>query len=119
MITFTLNSKPCSLSNGIADTLSLIEKGEIWMEGHDEKKICVLLNESRAFVMYLPDNGGDSYSVVDKDEPEDEFEEFVLSNGQEDEYPKTMTVDKDTMIKILEHYYKTGNQYQGVQWVEE
>jgi hypothetical protein len=98
-------------------SIANLKSAEIWLEGYNEKKLCILLNETRAFFMYL-DEEESSYMVYDESESEDDYEDFLLSNGQLDEYPKAMTVDRNNINDAIKHYYNTGQRFKDMNWIE-
>ena len=113
--TYILNSKE--------DIDKIIEKlnsfnGEIWVEYTEESKICILLNATRIYLMYLNDDS--SFVVLDKNI--DDFnltEEFILSNGQIDEYPLYQTISRKRLNEIIDMFIKKQDKFiESFEWLE-
>ncbi len=64
------------------------EFNEIWISGHGQSNFSLLTNKNSAFVMYLREEGDSGFSSRSSQQDSIEYEEFMLSNGQLDEYPK-------------------------------
>ncbi len=112
--TYILNSKE--------DIDKIIEKlnsfnGEIWVEYTEESKICILLNATRIYLMYLNDDS--SFVVLDKNI--DDFnltEEFILSNGQIDEYPLYQTISRKRLNEIIDMFIKKQDKFiESFEWL--
>ncbi len=120
MVKFIVNNKSLIAQKEIDDILldiNGLKFAEIWIEGHEKGKLCVLMNNTRVFFMYLKSDES-SYLIFDENESEDYNEDFLLSNGQIDEYPKNMTVDREVANDIIRCYYLSGKRYDNINWVE-
>ncbi len=106
------------------DLERMIEKlnsfnGEIWLEYTEESKICILLNSSRIYLMYLNDDS--PFVVLDKNI--DDFsltEEFILSNRQIDEYPLYQTISRDILNRVVQTFIVNQDRLTNdFEWIKE
>lgn len=114
--TYTPNSKE--------DIDKIIEKlnslnGEVWVEYTEESKICILLNNSRIYLMYLHNDR--SFVVLDKNINNFSLiEEFVLSNGQIDEYPLYQTISREKLNNIIQSFIINQDTFiNNFDWIKE
>ena len=100
---------------------------EVWLErddgdGVDHGSMALLASGDRAWLMHLRHHDGDSgFSSRDPDYAgrEDAVLPFMLSNGQEDEYPVAWTIARDEAYRALEHFMVTGERAPWVTWHED
>ena len=91
---------------------------EIWLErdggdGVDHGSMALPASGDRAWLTHLRHHDGDSgFSSRDPEhsgsEDWDDVLPFMLSNGQEDEYPAAWTIARDVAYLALEHFMVTG-----------
>jgi hypothetical protein len=86
--------------------------------GFDERELCILINKERAFFMFLEDKDGTNYVSYDKNEAEHPAEDFLLSNGQLDEYPKNMTKPKKIIFEVAKQFWQNGERHNKINWIE-
>jgi len=94
--------------------------GELWLTRYEEDSLSLLIEPSRAFVMYLA-FPGDSGGVTAHDPRmtgSPKRASFTLSNGQVDEFGYEETLPKDEAIAIVDHFLRTGELAPWVRWVE-
>ena len=120
----TVNGRSTNISRGedlqeIMQQIFTEEYHEIWLSGHQESQLCVMLNQNSAFAMYLKYGGDQGFrthsSVYNLSK---EVEEFRLANGQVDIYPKGWLLKKEQAKGIIETYVNTGLMDSRVKWIE-
>ena len=47
------------------------------------------------------------------------YENFILSNGQMDEYPTENLVDKSDANEAIREYFKSGKMLESLNWIEQ
>jgi|GEM_PF-1465576 len=92
---------------------------EYSFSGHDETTIILLRNSTHSFAIYLRFNGDAGCTTHNPKGTTIEMKDFILTNGQRDEYPTALLVDNKDGLEILQFYLLTGKMYQGVEWREE
>lgn len=84
---------------------------EIWLDaGEDGPALAMLVNSERARLMYLRDREGDpglSSRNPTYSGPSDALMEFVLDNGQLDEYPIAWTLPTEHAMAACEYFVAT------------
>ncbi len=91
---------------------------EIWISGFGDASLTILMNQDKAFMMYLRNEDDSGFNSLDSEIETDEMMKFLLSNGQMDEYPLNFLVDKELAGKALLEYYKSGEMWNGIKWLE-
>jgi hypothetical protein len=91
---------------------------EYSITGHGETSIIVLMNSRFAMATYFRFSGDSGLTTHNPNGNED-VAYFTLANGQEDEYPNSLLVDKPQGYEILAHYFLTGENYDRIKWIEE
>jgi len=93
------------------------EYREIWIE-NDKANMCALAAGKIAWLMFLRFNGDAGFSSRNPNYTgaKDEMLEFMLSNGQMDEYPLSWTLPEETWVKAILHFAKTGQPIKTIQW---
>jgi len=102
--------------------------------------ICALINEQHAWLMFLPEEGAAGFSTrnpshaanADASEEGDDEEllgmfedddeetiEYLLSNGQVDEYPAAWDVGKVEALKALEYFFANQGMAPWLVWNED
>lgn len=92
---------------------------EYTLRGHDETAILLVRNSTQSLAIYLKYNGDLGFTTYNPKGTSLEMKEFILTNGQKDEYPTSFLVDNKDGLEILKFYLLTGEMYQGVEWREE
>jgi len=119
----TINEEDIVISNKtdlieVLNSLEEKEKSEIWIEKDDRECLTILINKSRLFSMYLKDyEDGESITCFDETTSKESFENFYLSNGQLDEYPRCKTVDRKFLSDIFLTFYEKGVLTNQIKWI--
>jgi hypothetical protein len=94
---------------------------EVWLRRADATSLAILVNRRSAWLTYFRDDGGQSFSSRNADYagPDDATMEFLLSNGQMDEYPVAYTIPTSEALRAAEHYFRTGERSPRVTWEED
>jgi hypothetical protein len=91
------------------------EKLESWLTSSSGRLLAVVSNTERAMVMLLDGEGDPGEHAVDPGA--DGFSDgFVLSNGQDDEYPNEDTVPLPQALRIVRHIITHGNAPADAAW---
>ncbi|MER7746622.1 hypothetical protein ABT013_15250 [Streptomyces bacillaris] len=91
---------------------------ETWLTSSSGRSLAVVTNTERAMVVLLdgPDDPGE-HAVTPG--AEGWSDGFVLSNGQDDEYPDEDTVPIDEAFRLAEHIVRTGHWPTDATWVSD
>lgn len=91
---------------------------EIWERKADGRALCALVHGDVGWLMWLREPGDSGYSSrnPEYDGPEDATIDFLLSNGQRDEYPASWALPLATVERALEHFRETGARAPFVKW---
>jgi immunity protein Imm1 of predicted polymorphic toxin system len=93
---------------------------EVWLDtGEDGPSLTMLVNGERAWLMYLRhhEDAGFSSRNPEYSGPPDALMEFVLVNGQGDEYPVAWTVSLEQALRACEYYISTqGGRSPDIVW---
>ncbi|MDX8147032.1 hypothetical protein SK854_33320 [Lentzea sp. BCCO 10_0061] len=81
---------------------------ETWLTSESGRMLAFVTNTERAMVMLL-DGEGDPGEHAAAPEATGSSDGFVLSNGQNDEYPDTDTVPIGEALRIVEHVVREGS----------
>ncbi|NEO82920.1 MAG: hypothetical protein F6J87_01475 [Spirulina sp. SIO3F2] len=82
---------------------------EIWVELEDGQVIMALINRDWGWLMYLRNAEGDAgFSTINPDcqNPQKKIE-YILDNGQHDEYPAAWAYPIDTVRAALHEFVET------------
>ncbi len=104
------------------DSIREREFAEVWLNKADGKALALLKNQDRAWLLFLRHQEGDSgFSSRNPDYtgPEDATLEFLLSNGQMDEYPAAWCLPLEETLRALEHFYLHGEKAPWIHWHED
>ena len=89
---------------------------EAWIVSTEESSICMLKNVNDVFLMYLR-YPGDVGFVSGSQSVESEMTEFLMANGQADEYPLSWCIDKEMAYKALAYFFvNSGDQSPHIAW---
>jgi hypothetical protein len=77
---------------------------EVWIDHGNFPIMCALINGDRGWLMFLryDGDGGFSSRASDYLGPKDAVADYMLSNGQRDEYPVSWTLPVDSIYRALE-----------------
>ncbi|WP_203351575.1 hypothetical protein [Streptomyces sp. Sge12] len=97
---------------------SRIDRGELetWLTSSSGRSLAFVTNTERAMVMLLEDEGDPGEHAV---EPRAQGSSggFVLSNGQDDEYPDQDTVPIREAFRLVKQIVATGSWPTDARWV--
>lgn len=123
VVNVTINKQSYRITS-LAQLQAIISKHtdtyqEYSMSGHGERSLLVLFNPQKAMAIYFNYPGDSGFSTNNPNGAEDVLQDFLLSNGQRDEYPESMLIDHRPAHDILRYYLLKGDRYADVVWVEE
>ncbi|GGX00359.1 hypothetical protein GCM10010297_22970 [Streptomyces malachitofuscus] len=97
---------------------SRIDSGQLetWLTSPYGRSLAVVTNTERAMVMLLEGEGDPGEHAVDP-AAQGSSDGFVLSNGQDDEYPDEVTVPIVEAFRLVEHIVGTGSWPADAHWV--
>ncbi|KFF02809.1 hypothetical protein IX38_12625 [Chryseobacterium luteum] len=124
MLNLTLNEKKYSVTtlaqlDRIFKYSQDIQYVEFSFSGHHETAILLLKNLTYSFAIYLKFDEDTGFTTHNSKGKDDEMQDFVLTNGQKDEYPTSQLVDNKDGLEILKYYLLTGKMYPDIEWREE
>ena len=113
--------------NSESELSSLMKSGmenefsEICFYEKDKTSLTVLTNkiEKKAFLMFQDLEEEISYVPIISKNPSELYVDFLLSNGQMDEYPKNWLVDFELAKKSIIEYFINRQMWNGINWNEE
>jgi len=100
------------------DQIDSTENVEAWIMSSSESSLCLLKKQDYTFLMYLrfPTDSG---FVSDSQSNNSNSVEFIMANGQVDEYPLSWCIDKEWAYKALAYFYvNSGEQSPHIKWQE-
>jgi hypothetical protein len=91
---------------------------EVWIEGPDGQSMCALINGNMGWLMYLRSKGDPGFSSRNPDYrgAESATIDYVLSNGQRDQYPALLALPIEVVNRALAHFRQRGTPPQFVFW---
>jgi hypothetical protein len=94
------------------------EFAEIWVDQDHFPSLCALVHGQSAWMMYLRHDGDAGFSSrnVAYDGPRGLMMEFMLSNGQADEYPASWTYPADAAFDALVAFTRDGRVPDSIAW---
>src|SRR5262245_21214802 len=93
-------------------------RAEVWLD-HDECSICLLKHDDRAMLMLLRFDGDSGLTSRASDDQDDIALDFMLSNGQRDEYPVGWTIPYGDARRALEYFWSHKDAAPFIAWSEE
>ena len=115
---WTVDGAPVA-SGAVGETLrSRVQAGqrETWLSSSAGRALAFVTNTDRAMVMLLTAPGDAGEHAVDL-AATGSSDGFVLSNGQDDEYPDADTVPLDEALRIAAHIVAKGTWPPDARWV--
>ncbi|MFB7559060.1 hypothetical protein [Streptomyces brevispora] len=114
------DDSPVPVSSGVVlEALrSRIDSGQLetWLTSSSGRSVAFVTNTGRAVVMLLEDESDPGEHAVDPG-AQGSSDGFVLSNGQDDEYPDQDTVPIVAAFRLVEHIVRTGSWPADARWV--
>lgn len=116
-----LNNKESEISSELElsdflDEIDSAENAEAWIMSPKNQSLCLLKSGNNTFLMYLryPEDEG---FVSDSKSEINDTDEFILGNGQADEYPLSWCIDKEWAYKAFAYFYvNEGEQSPHINW---
>jgi hypothetical protein len=94
-------------------------RGEIWIEHQRGPILGVVLGGARAMVLRLAESGDAGFNGIDPEGSPEPSGEYVLANGQIDQYADRDTVEVRHVVPILVHFLATVERWPGVTWQDD
>ncbi len=93
---------------------------EIWISGHGEATLATLINseKKKAFLMFQDLENEEYFNSVELKGNNNLTMDFLLCNGQMDEYPVNWVVDIEKAKESVLEYYASGKMWNGIEWME-
>jgi hypothetical protein len=92
-------------------------QGELWVEHHEGPALGIVVGDSaRAMVLRIAESGDPGYHAVDPAASPEPTGNYVLANGQRDEYSDRDTIEVQHLIPILTHFLANLDRWPGVTW---
>ena len=123
MIVVTFNGKRQEVSSieqlSVAlDQFDQVDQFEVWLSASRGQAICMLRNESNAWLMYLRYDGDSGFTSQAKT-GRTGVASYKLSNGQVDEYPLSWCIEVEQCYKALAYFFANeGGKPEWVSWHE-
>jgi hypothetical protein len=97
---------------------SRIDSGQLetWLTSSSGRALAFVTNTERAMVMLLEEEGDPGEHAVDPG-AQGSSDGFVLSNGQDDEYPDEDTVPVHEAFRLVKQIMDTGSWPTDARWV--
>ena len=91
---------------------------ELWMGTNDGAEMTALVSGDSGWLMYLRENGDPGFSSRNLDYTglAGEVIQYVLSNGQLDEYPASWAFPVGELKNALQHFLRTGEPAPWIAW---
>lgn len=95
-----------------------IDRGQLetWLTSSSGRSLAFVTNTERAMVMLLEEESNPGEHAVDP-RAQGSSDGFVLSNGQDDEYPDEDTVPIGEAFRLVKHIVGTGSWPTDARWV--
>lgn len=91
---------------------------ELWASVAEGPSMCMLRNGMHAWLMYLPQPGASGFSSVGNG-ANTGAKEYLLSNGQTDEYPLSWCIEVEQCYKAMAYFLvNEGARPEWVNWHE-
>ncbi|MFG3042506.1 hypothetical protein ACGFYZ_36970 [Streptomyces sp. NPDC048330] len=112
------SSEPVSSETMLEALQARLDSGQLetWLASSSGRMLAFVTNTERAMVMLLEEEGDPGEHAVDPG-AEGLSGGFVLSNGQDDEYPDEDTVPIRKAFRLVEHIVGTGSWPADARWV--
>ncbi len=91
---------------------------EVWVKSPSGAMLCALINGDVGWLMYLRGDGDAGFSSRNPDYSGDPREtvEYLLNNGQMDEYPRAWAYPVETVERAIDHFRETGSPPLFIEW---
>ncbi|HLP12296.1 MAG TPA: Imm1 family immunity protein [Flavobacteriales bacterium] len=102
--------------DSLIDSVLLRVYSEIWISGHGNTSLTVLVNADYAFFRYQRYDGDGGLRSVNHNHARNQYEIFILPNAQQDEYPANWLYNREIIRPVLQTYFEMGERYEGIDW---
>ena len=91
---------------------------EIWIQKSDGQSMCALINGDVGWLMYLRSGGDPGFSSRNRDYAgaESATIDYVLSNGQRDQYPASWALPTALVNRALDYFREEGKPPPFISW---
>ncbi|MEU7920223.1 hypothetical protein [Micromonospora zamorensis] len=93
--------------------------GEIWLEHQQGPILGIVMGGNRAMVLRLAESGDAGFHAIDPEASPEGSGEYVLANGQVDQYADRDTVEVRHIVPIATHFLATLDRWPGVTWQDD
>lgn len=93
--------------------------GEIWLEHQQGPVLGIVIGGNRAMVLRLAESGDAGFHAIDPEASPERSGEYVLANGQVDQYADRDTVEVRHVVPIVTHFLASLNRWSGVTWQDD
>jgi hypothetical protein len=90
--------------------------GEIWFEHEQGPVLGIVIGGTRAMVLRLAESGDAGYHAIDPEASPEPSAQYVLANGQVDEYADSDTIEVRHVLPIVSHFLASLDRWPGVIW---
>lgn len=103
------------------ETACRADDAELWLNRVDGAALCVLVNRDQAWLMFLQSEGDAGFSSRNPNDAgsPDAKVEFLLSNGQWDEYPVQWCIATAEALQAMRYFFEQGEKSPLVAWHED
>jgi hypothetical protein len=101
----------------VLDAAAAKPRQEVWLFSPSGPSLCMLRNQDRALLMFLREPGDAGFtSRSEIPVTGDSSTQFMLANGQLEEYPTAWTISTERAREALEHFLQTEERSPSVVW---
>lgn len=118
---FTINVKEISCVDKLRSYWEKVRSqkySELWLEHPAMPTLAAMVNDDRAWLTFfraIEDPGFHSCNP-DYTGPADAVLDYIVANGQGDEYPVSWTYPTETALQAAEHFYLYGERAPFITW---
>jgi hypothetical protein len=99
--------------------LALKDHAEICIWGHRDTSLNVLLNKTSALLIYFRFSGDHGFTSIDLVRDKNIKEDFLLNNGQVDEYPLNLLRTRQEGMEAIIYYFENAHMTPEIDWISE
>lgn len=111
-------NKLCGQTAQLLGEGTLQKYSELWLEHPAMPTLAAMVNDDRAWLTFfraIEDPGFHSCNP-DYTGPADAVLDYIVANGQGDEYPVSWTYPTETALQAAEHFYLYGERAPFITW---
>jgi hypothetical protein len=88
--------------------------------GNGKTSLLAVMNSRHTLCIYFRDmDGGESMHSFNPEGDKDKYDEFIISNGQRDEYSEDMLIDNRTAYEAIACYLESGKACDKIIWEDD